>query len=186
MLFMKTILLLFLCIAFLSSCGDSTLTKPENINPTVYFPLKVGNTWTYYFMKDKVPIEAFTIMVTSTEVIKGQTYFVLYRSPRYENFSPEYLRVENDKVYKFEDDKESLYIDFVNQNKDCGNVDTTMDSIDTKLGTLHNVKYVSFPGSGSDAAPYNSYAPNIGLIATGYEGPSYYLWYAKIDGKIYQ
>lgn len=184
---MKNIVLIVLCMVFLGSCGDSTLSQPESMQSTVYFPLQIGNTWKYCNLGEKVPTVVLIATVTSTIEINGKTYFVVTQTPKNERYFPEYLRVENDKIYKYQEDKEMLYIDFsINQSNVCGKVDTTEERVESRIGTLHNVKYVSFPGSGADAEPYNTYAPNVGLITTGYEGPTFELMYAKIGEKVYQ
>ncbi len=185
---MKVFILLVSCITFLCSCGDKIVSPPEAVDTYEYFPLQIGDTWKYNGIGFLNQGDILTMTIDGTQEFNGKTYFRMTKSyklsPALE--APDYFRIENDKVYMLIEKKDVLFIDFVNRDTTVGYVYSTEDSVVTKVGTFNKVKNVGWPASPVDGAPVNSYAPNIGLISSVIEGPSYTLIYAKIGNKIYQ
>lgn len=184
---MKTILLSIICLAVLCSCGDSTLSQPESVQSTEYFPLHIGDTWKYAVV-GMVWNDTLTATIKGTKTFNGKTYYEVSKSFVIRDVKPflEYYRTENDKVYTYENSSDNLFIDFVNKDTSVGYVYSLSDNIITKIGTFNNVKNVQWRASAVDGAPYNAYSPNIGLISSYIEGPSYEIIYAKVGDKVYK
>lgn len=184
---MKAILLSIICLAVLCSCGDSTLSQPESSQSTEYFPLHIGDTWKYAVV-GMVWNDTLTVTIKGTKTFNGKTYFEVSKSFEIRDVKPfvEYYRTENDKVYTYENNSDNLSIDFVNKDTTVGYVQSTNDNVTTKVGIFNKVKTVAWRASAVDGAPYNAYAPNIGLISSYIEGPSYEIIYAKIGDKVYK
>ncbi|MBI3260044.1 MAG: hypothetical protein HYZ54_11295 [Ignavibacteriae bacterium] len=184
---MKTIVLFALCIIFLYGCGDKLTSPPTSVESKVYFPLETGNIW-HYSEKGFIWDDTLIVTVSNSKIFNRKTYYEVKREYIVKDIKPaiDYYRTENNKVYLYRVNKDSLYIDFVNKDTTVGYVYSTADNVVTKVGTFDKVKNVGWPASAFDGAPVNSYAPNVGLISSVGEGPSYELIYAKLGDKIYK
>jgi len=70
-----------------------------------YYPLKVGNMWTYYFEQSFIPYYRYRYRVTVTDsvTINNNTYFILFTQRPYQGNITETLRVDmnNGNILKF-------------------------------------------------------------------------------------
>jgi hypothetical protein len=59
------------------SCGGTPRTIDQGLSGGSYFPLAVGNTWIYKYNNRFVTGDYVVYSITDTEIIGGQTYYVL-------------------------------------------------------------------------------------------------------------
>ncbi len=59
------------------SCGSTPRTLDQGLAGGSYFPLSVGNTWVYKYNSRFVTAEYITQSITGTQIVGGQTYYVL-------------------------------------------------------------------------------------------------------------
>src|SRR6185369_675930 len=100
-----------------------------------------------------------------------------------------YERIENEKLYVYNDNKETLYLDFESttiNTADIGYVSKISDNVAIPAGLFNKVKHVDWLSAQWDGAPSNKYAPNVGLITSAGMMGGKQLVYAKIGDKIYQ
>ncbi len=175
---MKIIILAVLFCTFLGSCGDNTLSEPlKSITPTGYFPLHVGYSWKYQVyggLAGTQPENNYILSVESTQEFKGKTYFKMGMKigNSATTVTSDYYREENEKIYKYIGDKDSLYIDFNNQDTTKGYYTEIIDTMTTPVGTLRNIRCVKWiRGTKGDIKYFNNryYAPNIGFIGNEHE-----------------
>lgn len=189
---MKTIILTtILCIVFAAGCDNKPVYPDPSVNLTTeYYPLEVGYTWKYLVTNISTgdTTDIYNLTVESTEAINGKTYFKIANSSeilkRAVTYS--YYRVENDKVYTLVNYFENLAIDFTGKDSTAGYVYGVTDSIQTAIGTFNNVNLVRSAASQFDGAPYESYAPNFGLIFRSYQRAATEIIYAKIGALEYK
>ena len=119
------LLLLFACV---NNNVDPNSTKhvidPENsmIDPDSFFPLNVGNSWTYQITETDYDISTdsfrfpkeFTVQVVGKVTINGIEYFAVknYFFPGPVIPETSYLRIEGDYVYMLVNDVEYLLYSF--------------------------------------------------------------------------
>ncbi len=197
---MKIILLSVLFRAFLGSCGDNTLSEPAPSTPpppTGYFPLQVGYTWKYLIWGGigGDTIGTYNWTVVSSEKLSGRTYFKVTKTvDNYpQTLETAYYRTEDNKVYKYLNGIDSLYIDFDNADSTRGYSIQKIDSLITSAGTLRNILRVKWR---HDPYPDTSttnmdYALNIGFVDSRDEpfpadGGMDGLISAKLGDKIYK
>lgn len=104
--------------------SGGAIYRPDPIDASDYFPLEVGNSWTYeavgYWEKWKsfsIP-QIATTRVIGTTMIEGKEYFLVegyffyWPSDYYPYPDTVLLREEGEKVYWYFEGKEYLYYDF--------------------------------------------------------------------------
>ncbi len=182
-----------LCVLFFG-CGDTshkTSSTSSSGLASVYFPLQVGNRWTYVVTSWKTndTLDTYTISVDTCKEIKGKMYYkVSHSSHRLERpYIDAYFRNDSGKVYYFSNNKEEIFIDFENndffKNHNFNVKDD--DTLVTKVGIFTHIKFIDFPASAFYGEPLNLYAPTIGLVAINLIGCNHELIHAKIGNKVY-
>jgi hypothetical protein len=133
----------------------------------VYFPLAVGNYWSYAGNTDTL-----TITITDTQTFQGQQY---YRFGRYRENSNYLFRKAADQVYVRLDTVESVWYDFAREPGESweaedlyGNtftilLESTTDTVVTPGGTfLGCYRFHHF--FGADYEYFEWFAPEVGLV----------------------
>lgn len=87
------------------ACDPATLLGPEKQAAT-YFPLKVGNTWTYSGWNGTGQLITYEIF--EQKMIGGHVYFAFGSSPEY----AEWIRISGGMVYKLVQGMEKKWLDF--------------------------------------------------------------------------
>lgn len=186
---MKAILLSILCIAALIGCGDSSSSSNTPVLTSEYYPLEVGNKWRYIVSSNIIDtVDIYNLTVESTELLNGKTYYKIANASEMNKRAVlySYVRVENEKVYTFANNMETLAIDLVNIDTTVGYVYGTTNSLETRIGTFNTVKLVKRNDIDTKNTPYESYAPAIGLVFKADNTTASEIIYAKIGDKIYQ
>jgi hypothetical protein len=172
-------------------CNDNG-TGPNDGAGSVYFPLHLGNAWTYRnisFYLDTSGIfiydtSFFSLMIDSTIKKNGKTYFRLTREPGYVNSqqgadSAFYRLAENGDVYLLVNDTESMYLKFsapidsawtfsINDSvSGTLSIISKSDSVSTPLGVFRNCISIG-PNVDPRLRPgeVSYYYPSIGYVAT--------------------
>ncbi|MBI3260042.1 MAG: hypothetical protein HYZ54_11285 [Ignavibacteriae bacterium] len=187
---MKTIILSILCLAVLIGCNDTPSSPNQSVLTSEFYPLEVGNTWKYLVTSISTgdTTDIYSLTVESTETINGKVYFKIANSSEIHKraVTYSYQRVENDKVYIYDNFFENLSIDFTSGDSTAGYVYGVTDSVGTAIGAFDSVYLVRSKASEFDGAPYESYALKVGLIFRSFQRTTSEIIYAKIGDKIYK
>jgi hypothetical protein len=168
---MKRILMIcILPIIFLNSCDEESSPFFPALQ-SEYFPLQVGNRWTYKWLLDD---QQWTAEVKGTRIIGPHLYFVYARSYPDGFVDTSYFRVDSNNViiinYLNED---YIYIDFERPIREewqsypdfFGYVRRRNLTVTVDAGTFNNVTEVFFDNTVvSDLYEFNHYAPDVGLV----------------------
>lgn len=102
------------------SCGGTPRTIDRGLSGGSYFPLAVGNTWIYKYKSRFVTADYVVRSISDTQIIGGQTYYVLTQTPSYPSATPPstdaillaLLRVDaNGVVYQHTNGADQVYFD---------------------------------------------------------------------------
>jgi len=174
-------------------CLAATLTgaQPD------YFPLQVGNQWSYRTSRLGQP---FTLVVTGTQDAGGQTYFVV------QGFATGvvWMRMADDgTLYAYDPDAktESVWAAFgspegqtystsIGPCNETARISSKGATLELPIGHFENGLTIEYPPAQCADAGLTSeaYLPNIGLVrreATSFAGPVVYdLAYARLNGGL--
>ncbi|MBS1538776.1 MAG: hypothetical protein JST20_13650 [Bacteroidetes bacterium] len=100
--------------------------------------------WRYQVLNGNKIGDTLDVSISATQIFNSKMYFVMVTSTKNGKYASEYCRIENDKLYKFQDNKEILYIDFGKKDSTVGYVYETIDGVESSVGTFDKVKNVSW------------------------------------------
>lgn len=167
-------------LIFIFSACDSPNGPGEPAGPG-FFPMQIGNRWTYILAQDS----SFksTVEIVGKMTIGAHEYFIFERSFSTSSYKDSlfYRQEDGNKVFTYWMGKDELYIDFdmpVDKPwNSFGDYNAVIISKDAELplpaGTFSNVVKISFDiPNVIDEEHTNSYARHVGLIQTvGMIGP---------------
>ncbi len=168
----RVIVLLPVVLALNSCDSDNTLSTPE-LAGLGYFPMQVGNRWTYSLQNSEQTVWNYEI-VDKTRIGYYQ-YFVLKRHfiPGIHIDSVFYRAGSSDKIYRHWQGKDALYIDFSRSRgkkwdsfgEYRGVINKMNISKTVPAGTFHNCIEVFFDiPMAYDDETWEVYAPQVGLL----------------------
>lgn len=144
-----------------------------------YFPLQVGNTWTYRYSGRTAPDVTPTIAVVGTREVEGRTYFeVRYPFLGVPDAPDALLRVNNEGtlVLRRDDGREAPWVAFAapvgstfrTEQDPCsqtGRVDSRSATVRLPIGEFTNGLQIAYPSANCADAGLSSetYLPGIGL-----------------------
>ena len=179
--------LLFLILLFPAIYGSKTFTQD-------YFPLQVGNSWTYtHFNDDRIILEASVI---DSVKIGTRTYYVFCETPG----NTEYIRVDSlGRVFQYHNNIEYLWLDFTFSHEATYKYDYPLPdpfdnywvhvyrdiTVDTELGRFeHCVRFLFDDPCCVDEEILLTYAPGIGLLEkTVGIGVNYFIYSAVLNDR---
>ena len=197
----STLITLFLTFGFFA-CHDDSPTVIISSND--YFPLEIGNTWTYTPPNNNGYNINLTTTIKGKTIIDGKEFYIMQKS--YANSTGTfhdtlYYRIdEKGYVYsKFLDnpevnvfrllakDNEEWSVPFM-QEGEIGKITSTSNEV-IKLGadSITNCKTFSFDiASWADEEWWSTLAPGIGIVSEGSAWSQYKLKSAVINGRTYR
>ena len=138
----KRNIILFLCL--LGFPGSMIYSQADE-----YFPLQIGNTWTYDYIVDGQVMTQSSISVIDTVKIENKTYYLFDRYFYCRALKDSQLyRIDSTKVYRYDNDHEQMFLDLSADVNDSWNVDV----YDPNLDTLTTVKVVLLSKTGNFSA----------------------------------
>jgi len=180
------------------------ITEIEETSVNDYFPLQVGNTWTYELSAPGHDLDGKILSVTivDTKSVDGKKYF-LFKSdfPSIESpWDSALFRISNLRVFRRINDKDYLWYDFEAQKghsyqiplgasgEQTGVVLENKDvEVIVPVGTFENCYQFHF-FIAYDHQWVESFAPHVGLVDVSYAtlvGLSCHLKEAKINNMTY-
>lgn len=162
-------ILFLLTIIALNGCNDSRdqLTPPSQVDESLgYFPINIDNNWVY--KNDNNSFEQKIVVETKT-VVNGVEYFIL--SNMGEHSYPDTIRIKDNIVWKFINNKEIVWFNFdaTNNSKYKYNsynvrVETGIQ-VETVLGKFSNCIgfYFDIPEIADEERGY-VFAKGVGII----------------------
>lgn len=165
----KIIISIVISFLFVISCSDKRtgIVNPSNI---IYFPMQLGNKWTYESNSLDMVVEITGIKIHNIysyyEFIKtydGEVDTVLCRASK------------DEKVFIFFDNADQLFIDFKSPVGETwqtfghffAKVNRTGLSVQTTAGNFEGViEIFSDNTQSSDLYEFNKYSPEVGLVET--------------------
>ncbi|RPI65131.1 MAG: hypothetical protein EHM47_19060 [Ignavibacteriales bacterium] len=138
---------------------------------SAYFPLQVGNTWTFLATSDS---SKWIYEITDTKDFNEHVYFERVLTFSDGTKDTEYFRItENDVVLLNYDGKDYIYIDFEkpleiewnSYGNYYGFIKERNLSVQVAAGNFNKVTEVYFSNRNvSDIFQFNRYAPGVGLV----------------------
>jgi hypothetical protein len=178
-----------LIFVLLSSACDNQLGIESNTLAVSrdYFPMHTGDTWLYRFIGESSSYE-LQVEVTDTEIIDGNEYYVFRYTTNndYSTYTAYFRKDGAAKVFRYENGRERLYIDFDSAENDTTTYRGYVSLHENNKSTegFDNCITITYDSQDTYAQPITEiYAPGVGLVQRKTSAGTLYYISATIDGR---